>query len=145
MLTQVLLVPDFEPGIVHLRDQMTGILEFAVREDIPVDKPVGNPARPAVVWPGDAVVQQPAALVELAVKEAEIPRKLGPADVLCQPDRTDRVEPALADIAVVEVPDLSEILKARLLDGALRPDCLLLGQRDAERANPVLARRVHDH
>src|SRR5215467_9430260 len=145
MLTQILLVPDFEPRVVHLRDQMTGTLEFTVREYIPVDKPVGNPRRRAVVWPGDAVVQQSAARAELAVEEAEVLRKLRLADVLCQPDRTDRVEPALADLAVVQVPDLGTILKARLLDGALRPDCLLLGQRDPERADPVFARRVHDH
>src|SRR5215472_529326 len=145
MLTQILLVPDFEPGVVHLRDQMTRTLQLTVGEYVPVDEPLAHPRGPAVVWPGDAVVQQPAASVELAVEEAEVLRKLGLADVLCQPDRADRVEPALADLAVVQVPDLGEVLKARLLDGALGPDRLLLGERDAERADPVLARRVHDH
>ncbi len=145
MLAQVLRLPDLESGVVHLRDQVPRAFELPVREHVAVDEPVGDPGRGTVVRPGDAVVQQPAARVELAVQEAEVAGKLGLADVLGEPDRADRVEPGLADLAVVQVPDLGEVVKARLLDGPLRPHGLLLGQGDAERADAVLARRVQHH
>src|SRR6266446_2673349 len=145
VLPQILRVPDLEAGIVQLGDQVSGAFQLAVGEDVPVDEPIGDPRGPAVVRPGDAVIQQPAARIELAVKETEVAGKLRFADVLGQPDRADRVEAGLGDLAVVQMPHLGEVLKARLLDRPLGPQGLLLGQRDAKRSHAVVACRVHDH
>src|SRR5260221_359504 len=145
VLPQVLRVPDLEAGIVQVGDQVSGAFQLAVGEDVPVDEPIGDPRGAAVVRPGDAVIQQPAARIELAVKETEVAGKLRLADVLGEPDRTDRVEAGLGDLAVVQMPHLGEVLKARLLDRPLGPQGLLLRQRDAKRSHAVVACRVHDH
>ena len=71
--------------------------------------------------------------------------QLGPADVLGQPDRADRVELALGHVAVVEVADLGQPAEALLLDGPLRPGGLLRGQGHAERLDAVLPGGVPDH
>ncbi len=67
------------------------------------------------------------------------------ADVLGQPDRGDRVEVALLDVAVVHVPDLGEVVEPLLLDPLLRPRRLLAREGDAERVHAVLAGGVADH
>src|SRR5258708_12650184 len=124
-------MPDLEARIVHLRDQVSGPFQFAVGEDVPVDESVGDSRGPAVVRPGDAVIQQPAARVELAVEETEVTGKLRLADVLGQPDRADRVEAGLGDLAVVQMPNLAQPLKPPLLNPPLSPSCLLLSHRYA--------------
>jgi hypothetical protein len=65
VLAQVLLVPHLEAGVVHVRDQVAGALELAVGEDVPVDEPAQADGRLGVVRPGDAVVQQPPARLQL--------------------------------------------------------------------------------
>ena len=143
VLAQVLLVPDLEARVVHQRDQVAGRLELAVGEHVPVDEPVRPPGGLGAVGTGDAVVQQPPLRLQLAVQEREVAGQLGLADVLGQPDRADRVEAGLRHVPVVEVPHLGQVRQAPLLDGPLRPQRLLLGQRDAERLDAVLAGRVH--
>ncbi len=101
--------------------------------------------RLAAVGPGDAVVEQPAAGLELAVQEAEVPRQPGLADVLGQPDGADRVEPGLRHVPVVEVADFGELRQAGLGDGLARPFGLLRGQGHTEGPHAVLPGRVHDH
>jgi hypothetical protein len=74
VLAQVLLVPDLEAGVVHERDQVAGSLELAVGEHVPVDEPALADGGLGVVRPGDAVVQQPPADVQLAEQEREVGR-----------------------------------------------------------------------
>ena len=73
----------------------------------------------------------------LRLEEPEIRRVVLHADVLGQPDRGDRVESGLADVAVVAVADLGQVGQALLGDRVLRPLGLLLGKRDADRLHPV--------
>src|SRR5580698_7893689 len=82
VLAQVLLVPDLKAAVVHQGQQVTGTLELAVREHVPVDEAIGNPGRAGVVRPGDAVVEYPPLRHELLVEEREVRRQLGLADVL---------------------------------------------------------------
>src|SRR5207244_3135913 len=72
VFAQVLLVPDLEPRTVHDRYQVTRSFELSVREDVPVDEPPGPPRWLGAVRPGDAVVQQPAARLQLAEQEREV-------------------------------------------------------------------------
>ena len=67
------------------------------------------------------------------------------ADVLGQADRADRVEAGLRHVAVVQVPHLGEPGQPLPLDRRLGPGGLLGGQRDPERLDAVLPRRVHHH
>jgi tetratricopeptide (TPR) repeat protein len=145
MLAQVLLVADLETVVVHLADEPARALELAVGKDVTVDEPFPVDRRAGVVRAGDAVVEHPAADLQLAVEEREVAGNVGLADVLGDADRADRVEVSFLDIAVVRVPDLREVLEAGPLDRLLGPERLLLRQRDAERLDPVLAGRVHDH
>ena len=83
--------------------------------------------------------------LELVADEAEVRRVVLHADVLGQPDRGDRVEAGLLDVAVVHEPHLGEVVEPLLLDRLLRPRRLLARQRDAERLDAVLPRGVPDH
>ena len=145
VLAQVLLVPDLEARVVHERDQVAGPLELAVGEDVPVDEPLLADGRLEVVRPGDAVVEQPAAGVQLAVQVGEVALEVVLAHVLRQPDRADGVEARLRDVPVVQVPHLGEPGQPFPLDRGLRPGGLLGGQRDPEGLDAVLPRGVHDH
>ncbi len=145
VLAQVLLVPDLEARVVHERDQVAGPLELAVGEDVPVDEPLLADGGLEVVRPGDAVIEQPAAGVQLAVQVREIGREVVLADVLGQPDRADRVEARLRHVAVIQVPHLGEPGQPLPLDRGLRPGGLLGGQRDPEGLDAVLPRGVHHH
>jgi len=145
VLAQVLLVPDLEARVVHERDQVAGPLELAVGEDVPVDEPLLADGGLEVVRPGDAVVEQAAAGGQLAVQVGEVGREVVLADVLGQPDRADRVEARLRDVAVVQVPHLGEPGQPLPLDRGLRPGGLLGGQRDPEGLDAVLPRGVHHH
>ena len=145
VLAQVLLVPHLEPGVVDEGEQVARSFQLAVGEHVAVDETADHPARALVVRPGDAVVQQPSLGPQLAVQEGEVRRQLGPADVLGQPDRADRVELPFGHVAVVEVADLGQPAQALLLDGLLRPGRLLRGQGHAERLDAVLAGGVADH
>src|SRR5580693_1181829 len=120
VLAQVLLVPYLEAGVVHARDQVPGALELPVREHVAVDEPTAAAGRLGAIGPGDAVVEQPAARLELAVQEGEVARQVVLADVLGQPDRAHRVESGLGYVAVVEVPDLGQPGQPGLGDGLLR-------------------------
>src|SRR5215471_7475111 len=108
VLAQVLLVPDLEPRLVHPCHQVPGALQLAVGEHGPVDEPAHVAGRHAVVRPGDAVVEQPRARLELAVQEREVGRQVGFADVLGEPDRADGVEAGLLHVPVVEVAYLGQ-------------------------------------
>ena len=145
VLAQVLLVPHLEAGVVHVRDQVAGSLEFPVGEDVAVDEPARADGGLDVVRPGDAVVQQPPAGPQLPEQEREVGRQVRLADVLGQADRADRVQAGLRHVPVIQVPDLGEPGQARPLDRGLRPRGLLGGQRHAERPGAVLARRVQHH
>ncbi len=145
VLPQILLVPDLETGVVHERDQVTGSLELAVGEDVPVDEPALTDGGLGVVRPGDAVVEEAAAGLQLAEQVREVGREVGLAHVLGQADRADRVEACLGHVTVVQVADLGQAGQPRPLDRGLGPGGLLGGQRDPERADAVLARGVHHH
>ena len=86
MLAQVLLVTDLEPGVVHQRNQQARPCQLTVGEHVPVDEAAAADRRLMVVRPRDAVVEQTAARLQLPEQEREVPRQLGPADVLGQPD-----------------------------------------------------------
>ena len=94
---------------------------------------------------GDAVVEQPALQAQAVAQEREVRRVVLHPDVLGQPDRGDRVEAGLGDLAVVAVPHLGEVVEAHLLDPLLRPRRLLARQRHAERLDAVVLGRVADH
>jgi hypothetical protein len=145
VLAQVLLVADLEAGVVHERDQVAGSLQLAVGEDVPVDEPGLADGGPGVVGPGDAVVEEPAAGVQLAEQVCEVGREVVLAHVFGQPDRADRVEARLEHVAVVQVAHLGEPGQPFPLDGGLGPGGLLGGQRDAERLDAVLPCGVHHH
>jgi hypothetical protein len=145
VLAQVLLVPDLEAGVVHERDQVAGALELAVGEDVPVDEPVLADGRLGVVRPGDAVVEEPPARVQLAVQVREVGLEVVLADVLGQPDRAHRVEARLRHVAIVQVTHLGEPGQPFPFDRGLPPGGLLGGQRDPEGLDAVLARGVHHH
>jgi hypothetical protein len=145
VLAQVLLVPDLEAGVVHERDQVAGSLELPVGEHVAVDEPGLADGRLGVVGPGDAVVEQPPAGLQLAEQEREVGREVLLADVLGQADGADRVEAGLGHVAVVQVPHLGQARQALALDGGLAPGGLLRGQRDAEGLDAVLPRGVHHH
>ena len=138
-------MPHLEAGVVHVRDQVAGSLELAVGEDVPVDEPALADGGLDVVRPGDAVVQQPASDLQLPEQEREVGRQVLLADVFGQADRADRVEAGLRHVAVVQVAHLGEPGQPLPLDRRLGPGSLLGGQRDAERLDAVLPRRVHHH
>ncbi len=98
-----------------------------------------------VVRPGDAVVEQPAARLQLAEQEREVTRELALADVLGQADGADRVEPGFWHVPVVEVAHLRQIGQPVADDGLLRPRRLLRRQGDTECLDAVLAGGVPDH
>ena len=81
----------------------------------------------------------------LAEQEREVGRQVRLADVLGQPDRADRVEAGLRHVAVVQVPHLGQAGQPLPLDRRLSPGGLLGGQRDPERLDAVLPRRVDHH
>jgi len=145
VLAQVLLVPDLEACVVHERDQVTGSLKLTVGKDVPVDEPLLPDGRLEVVRPGDAVVQQPAAGVQLAVQVGEVGLEVVLADVFGQSDGADRVEARFRDVPVVQVPHLGEPGQPLPLDRGLRPGGLLGGQRDPEGLDAVLPGGVHHH
>jgi len=94
-------VPHLEAGVVHERDQVAGPLELAVGEDVPVDESALTDGGLDIVRPGDAVVQQPPAGLQLPVQEREVGRQVLLADVFGQPDGADRVEAGVGDVPVV--------------------------------------------
>ena len=125
-----------EPGVLDLADDGAGADQLPVGEHVPVDERAGH--HPAVVArSGDAVVQQPSARNQLVLDEREVRGVLRDADVLGEPDRADRVEPGVADVAVVGVPNLGELLQPFAHDGGLPPLGLLLGQRRPQGVHPA--------
>src|SRR4029077_2371860 len=138
-------VADLEAVVVHRARQPARAFKLAVGGDVAVDEAVLVDGRAGVVGAGDAVIQHPAALLQLAVEELEVAGDIGLADVLGDADRADRVEVGLGDIAVVHVADLGQVLKAFALDGRLRPGRLLRGQGYAERLDALVLGSVPDH
>jgi hypothetical protein len=65
--------------------------------------------------------------------------------VLGEPDRADRVELVLLDVAVVQVTHLGQLGEAGLGDGLLGPLGLAPRERHTQRAHAVVARGVHHH
>src|SRR5579871_5685548 len=115
MLAEVLLVPNLKAVVVHDAREPARALKLPVREDIAVDEAVPVDGRAGVIGAGDAVVQHPAALPQLAVEELEVTGDIGLADVLGDADRANRVEVRLMNVPVVQVPHLGQVLKALAL------------------------------
>src|SRR5215467_7500229 len=144
VLAQVLLVPDLEPRVVHSREQVPGAFQLTVGKHVPVDE-IPRTGRIAVVRPGDAVVEQPPARLQLAVQEREVGRQVGLADVFGEADRAHRVEGTLRHVPVVEVAHLGQPGQPGVLDRPLGPGRLLRRQRHAQRLHAVLPGGVADH
>ena len=145
VLAQVLLVPHLEALVLHDRHHRARAGQLAVGEDVAVDETRARDAGVAVVDPGDAVVEQPPPVTQPVAQEAEVGRVVLHADVLGQPDRADRVEAGLADLAVVAVPHLRGAGQPLLRDGLGGPRRLLLRERDAEGRDAVVLDGVAHH
>ena len=143
VVAQVLLVQHLETDVLDLGDDPPGSGELPVGEHVAVDEPARGRAVPVVVA-GDAVVEQQTAGAQLRLQEAEIRRVVRDTDVLGEPDRRDRVELRLADVAVVAVPDLGEVGQPLVGDRLLRPFGLLAGQRHTDRLDAA-ARCIAHH
>ena len=65
--------------------------------------------------------------------------------MLEHPDRADRVERTVANVAIVLVPDLDAVGKSRIGDRLLGPLGLAARERHADRSNAVVRRGVQDH
>jgi hypothetical protein len=92
MFAEVFFVADLEAGVLGVGDDAAGADEFAVGEDVAVDE--GASAAVAVVWAGDAVVQEAAAGLQAVEEEAEVRGVVADADVFGEADRADGVEVA---------------------------------------------------
>ena len=147
MLTQTFDVARLETGELDARDDTADLVQLAVGEDVPVDEAAPHEARPGTRQrrAGDAVVQDAATGSHQPPQRGEVLVEPRCADVLEHPDRADGVERAVAHVAVVLHPDLDAILEPGLPNRAPRPVGLTLRERDADRADAVVLRRVHDH
>ncbi len=132
-----------ESDVLDIGDDAARTDQLAVGEDVAVDE-IARLGGAGVVRPGDAVVEEQAAVAQLVLDEAEVERVVVHTDVLGEPDRGHRVELALHDVAVVAVPDLGELAEPLLGDLLLRPGGLLGRQRRADHLDPAPG-RVADH
>ena len=144
VLAQVLLVAHLETGVLDLGDDPAGAGQLAVGEDVAVDERAG--VLVAVVRAGDAVVQQPAARARACrAGTRSTPGSCRTPMCSVRPIELTASKLALGHVAVVEVPDLGQVVEALALDRLLRPRGLLA--RTASRRAPyaVLAGGVADH
>jgi hypothetical protein len=73
VLPQVLGMPHLQAGILQLGDNAPGAGQLTIREYVAVDESLGL-VRGVVRWPGDAVVEQPAARAEQLPQLREVRR-----------------------------------------------------------------------
>src|SRR4029453_11343505 len=137
VLAQALEVTDLEPGALHRRDDAADLVQLAVGEDVAIDEAVALEACAAGVRrPRDAVVQQTTAGSQQPPEPVEVHPKLREPYVLEHPDRADRVERPVGDVAVVLVPDLDAVDQAGLRDRLLSPVGLAPRGRHADGRHP---------
>ena len=133
---------DFEAIVLHRLGDIAGTGELAVREDIAVNEAALGSL--VVIRVGDVVVEHQAADLQFAVEELEEVVVVLHTNVLDNADGGDSIEALFGDIAVVHEADFRQVLEAFLLNLALAPLGLFLGQGDADGLHAA-ARRVAHH
>ena len=141
VLAQVFLVQHLEPDVLDLGDDPSGAGQLPVREHVAVDEPAGGRALPVVV-PGDAVVEQQSAGAQLRLAgSGSTPGSSRTPMCSVRPIEDTASNCGLANVAVVEVPNLGQLGQPLVGDRLLRPLGLLGRQRDADRLHALAAPR----
>lgn len=145
MLPQALHVPGFEPGLLHRRHDRTDLVELTVGEHIAVDETPPGEASPPTRGATDRVIEEAATRSDQAVHACEVLAEAGGADVLEHPDRADRVEGAVVDVAVVLEPDLDPVSEAGVGDTIAGQLGMASRHGDPHTSNAVMLGGVQEH
>ncbi len=143
VLAQRFDVAHLEAGGLHAQDRATDVEQLAIGEHVASEERA-RPER-GVTGVGDGVVEQPAPRSQESVEHAEVLTRARRTDVLEHPDRGDRVERLLTEVAVVLQPDRHPTLQTGLGHAVAGERGLLGADRDPDHLHAVLARRVDRH
>ena len=91
------------------------------------------------------MVEHPAGGNERLVQDGEVVVDARGADVLSHPDRADRIEPLVTELAVVLQADVHLVAHTGLADTLPGQLGLLAADRDADRLGPIAGRGVDHH
>ena len=145
MRPQTFDIVDLEAGPLHPELDVADAVELAVREHVAIDELGRDGPVPALLVMGDAVVEEQPARTQHTLDCRIVGRQIREADMLEHADAGHLVVDRHAvEIAVVAQLDGDEILQALVADALACIFELPLAERDAVRANAVMARRPAD-
>src|ERR687898_2066490 len=142
VLTEVLDVADLEIAALDRGDDIADRQQLAVGKDVRVDE--GAPGATFSGTPDDLVVQQSAPGNQQVVQRPGVVAPAFGTEVLGHPDARYGVERVVGQVAPVLHPDVDALGQAGVEDPLARVFGLLVGQRDSDRLDAVLAGRVDD-